>query len=575
MFSRSRSETKKPRQVRPVSLQIETLEDRHLLSTNAISGFAFHDLNSNGLRDVGETPIANSRIMLYSYAGALIGSTFTNANGYYEFLTDGRIPQSEKTQSQLIQFATGPTNITLSRTFNAFNPTLGQLIEVEIVLNGQITSQIRSENLDPANALITGNVSGNILLNAPRASTSLITNTNAQSFNASAYDGISDYAGTSGITFASRTSSGTKSLKITSSADLAAYIGTGTLSLDVLMQATSNSTGGGNLLTQITSSGSADVTIIYKYIGSSTLPSGMYRVVQEQTPPGYVRGLLSRNNVVIPGSFNQNQIVVNVQNNVAPNNNFAALKASSISGSVYLDIDNNGVKGPSEVGIANATIQIYGKNDLNQTVSLFVKTGSDGSYQFANLRPGTYIIGQIASPPGLLQGVVNAPGSLGGVATAYRFSSVVVTSDNQGVNYNFGWLKPASITGFIYADANQNTQFDAGDRGVVGLYVLLRGVDDRGQMIQRLTRSDATGAYRFDGLRPGEYEIVQWQVPSGWERSAINIGSLGGIQATAMSQVVTLQVGDFGRDYNFGFLALNLDFGKGLLLGSIWRQYYT
>ncbi len=553
---------------------LEVLEDRELLSANVISGYAFHDLNNNGLRDPGEAPIANSRILLYSFAGAMITSTYTDQNGYYEFLNDPRIAPSQQSQTQLIQFATGPTNVTLTRSFNAFNPALGQLIEVEILLTGRITSQIRSENLDPASALITGNVSGNIHLTAPRATTSLTATADAQSFNAAAYDGLTDYAGTSGITFATRTATGSTTLRITNAADLAHYLGTGTLSLDLLLQATSNSAGGGNLLTQVSSSGSADITITYKYVGTNALQSGTYRIIQEATPPGFQRGYLSRNNVVIPGSIGFNQIVVAVNNSVAPNNNFAAIKSSSLSGYVYLDIDNNGVRSPDEVGIGGATLQIYGKNDLNQIVSMFAKSNADGFYQFANLRPGVYIVGQIASPPGLLHGAINPVGSLGGVAAFYRFNSITVTSDNQGVNYNFGWLKPASLSGFIYADLNQNASFDTGDRGVVGLYVLLTGTDDRGHAVWRLTRSDVYGAYRFDGLRPGQYEITQWQVPSGWSRSAINVGSLGGIQATAMSQQVMLNVGDFGRDYNFGFLALNLDFGKALLLGSVWRQYY-
>src|SRR5262249_8051874 len=44
-------------------------------------------------------------------------------------------------------FGPKTTNFTLSQAVNQFNPSLGQLTEVDITFNGSITSTIKAENL--------------------------------------------------------------------------------------------------------------------------------------------------------------------------------------------------------------------------------------------------------------------------------------------------------------------------------------------------------------------------------------------------------------------------------------------
>ena len=65
-----------------------------------------------------------------------------------------------------------------------------------------------------------------------------------------------------------------------------------------------------------------------------------------------------------------------------------------------------------------------------------MKTASDGSYTFANLRPGTYAISEV-QPSGYTDGS-DQLGTLGGVVANDLFSSILVTSGASGKNYNFG-----------------------------------------------------------------------------------------------------------------------------------------
>ncbi|HEX8864416.1 MAG TPA: SdrD B-like domain-containing protein, partial [Lentzea sp.] len=73
-------------------------EDRSHTPIPVISGVKYHDINRNGVRDPGEPGLAGWRITLHrdrSDAGqgtGEVGTTTTDANGYYEFRLDGHLP---------------------------------------------------------------------------------------------------------------------------------------------------------------------------------------------------------------------------------------------------------------------------------------------------------------------------------------------------------------------------------------------------------------------------------------------------------------------------------------------------
>lgn len=88
----------------------------------------------------------------------------------------------------------------------------------------------------------------------------------------------------------------------------------------------------------------------------------------------------------------------------------------------------------------------------------------------------------------------------------------------------------ATITGIVFNDLDNDQIFDAGtDVGLAGVTVTLSGIDDLGAMVSAstvtesddpLTPEDETGRYRFEGLRAGDYTIVQSDVPSGFYQAS-------------------------------------------------------
>ena len=126
---------------------------------------------------------------------------------------------------------------------------------------------------------------------------------------------------------------------------------------------------------------------------------------------------------------------------VATGYNFGEVKASSLAGNVYVDAQNDGQLDPGDAPIAHDTITLTGFNDQGP-VSETTTTASDGSYSFANLRPGTYGITQ-TQPSGYIQGATTV-GSQGGTETPGDIANISLAPGVNGINNNFGELRPST-----------------------------------------------------------------------------------------------------------------------------------
>jgi hypothetical protein len=62
---------------------------------------------------------------------------------------------------------------------------------------------------------------------------------------------------------------------------------------------------------------------------------------------------------------------------------------ASLSGSVYLDSDNDGVFDETESGIEGVLVTLTGTDNSGAAVNVTTTTNSNGYYEFPNLRPGT------------------------------------------------------------------------------------------------------------------------------------------------------------------------------------------
>src|SRR5262249_33126202 len=149
----------------------------------------------------------------------------------------------------------------------------------------------------------------------------------------------------------------------------------------------------------------------------------------------------------------------------AANNNFGEVTPAKLCGATYIDANNDGHRDPGETGIPGVVIVLMGTDDRGKAVRIQQSTDLDGDYCFTGLRPGSYTIKQ-TPPVGFLPGQVNAPGTIGGQAQVNCFTNIQAAPGAAGSSYDFAWLKPATLSGYVYADANKNGVRDAGERGL-------------------------------------------------------------------------------------------------------------
>jgi hypothetical protein len=530
---------------------VELLEDRTVPSGTTISGFVFNDANNNGLFDPGESPIANNTIQLLNASGTVIGTAVTDANGFYQFTTDSTISTTPTTLTETASVPNTATDWTHGLTVAPFDPALGQLTSVDVINAGSFTSTIKVESMDNAPSTITATDSGILTLTGPDAIALITNSASNKTFNASAFDGVIDFGGTSGHDFGAQTANGSNMVTLTKASDLLAFETGGQISFSENAHATSAATGAGNLITQINTTAAAQISVVYHYIPSNALKPGSYTIVQTSTPPGFFDGLESSNGVAIPNSVGSHRIPVTLTNSSSANNDFGELLPASVAGFVYFDRNDNGVKEAGETGIASVTVTLTGTNDLGANINLIQTTAADGSYAFAGLRPGTYAVTE-TQPANYLSGK-NSLGSLGGSQANNLFSSIVISQGSAGVNYNFAELLPASLSGFVYFDGNANGVKDAGDPGLGGVTVTLTGTNDQGSSVSVAQVTAGDGSYQFAGLRPGTYTLTKTP-PANFLDGGQTLGSAGGVTGADNFSSIGLSSAVAGANYNFGEL---------------------
>jgi hypothetical protein len=254
------------------------------------------------------------------------------------------------------------------------------------------------------------------------------------------------------------------------------------------------------------------------------------------------------------GGVAGNDIISNIVLNWGDNgtdNNFGELLPASVAGNVYVDANNDGLKQSTEKGVAGAKITLTGTDDRGNSVRLTTVTDCSGKYDFGNLRPGTYSIAE-TQPTCYLDGK-DTIGTQGGTVADDAFS-VVLASGVKGTANNFGELKAASLSGFVFLDKNGDGDIDCRDRAIADATVTLTGVDDRGNAVSLTTTTDEDGAYAFGNLRPGTYTITETQ-PAGYADGADTIGSQGGIVANDQFSGIQLKQNMKGVNNNFAELA--------------------
>ena len=159
-------------------------------------------------------------------------------------------------------------------------------------------------------------------------------------------------------------------------------------------------------------------------------------------------------------------------------------------------------------------------------------------------QPASYLDGQ--DTRGNLTPLPNSAGSL-------VIPGIVVGVGQTAAENNFGEILPASVSGYVYHDANNDGTFQGAESPIVGTWITLTGSDDLGPIASMTVATDAFGFYRFGGLRPGTYSVAEAQPASHLDgQDTTGTGAASGSLAGNDGFAVSLAAGDTGVDFNFG-----------------------
>jgi hypothetical protein len=112
-------------------------------------------------------------------------------------------------------------------------------------------------------------------------------------------------------------------------------------------------------------------------------------------------------------------------------------------------------------------------------------------------------------------------------------------------------IPPASLSGLVFEDFNDDGQVDFGETGIAGVTMTLTGTDDLGHAVRQSQQTDSNGLYFFGNLRPGSYYLSETQ-PASYLQGDDTAGTAGGALVALDTFFVQLAQGAGGINYNYG-----------------------
>ncbi len=165
---------------------------------------------------------------------------------------------------------------------------------------------------------------------------------------------------------------------------------------------------------------------------------------------------------------------------------------SAVSGSVFSDLNRNGVRNAGEVGISGVTVfaDING-NGVLDSADFQTTTQADGSFA-------------VTLPSGDFNVIAVAPG--GAIATTS--TSLAGSGANLVFGFSPGGTSGSSSLGTVYSDINGNGVADPGE-GIPDAYVFLDlDGDGRADLFEPNTRTASDGTYNLAFPSQGTFSII-------------------------------------------------------------------
>jgi protocatechuate 3,4-dioxygenase beta subunit len=512
-------------------------------TTLVLGNSVFNDANNNGLRDAGDAGIVGATVNLYVdnnndniADGAAIATTTTGADGFYTFENLG--------PGNYIVGVVTPAGF-VSSSVNGGDPDNN----INLDDNGQIT--VGGETRGLAITLVAGeepdgtntNTNTNITYDFGFYPTGCIGDRVWLDADGDGIQDATETGGLTGITVQLKNASGT-----------------------VIATTTTNATGN----YQFCGLAAGNYTVVFPTSINGAVVTGQNAGTDDNLDSDPSQATGETGVVTLTAGGN----ITNVDAGYCP-------VILELGDRVFNDLNNNGVREASEVGIEGVTVNLY-KDDNNDNIAdgaaiATTTTNATGNYIFSNLGPGNYIVG-VVNPAGFTSSTVNAGDpdnntdvdDNGQVAVGNETRGLAITlvggdeplnSGNFNNTYDFGFFQQTgSIGNFVWQDNNGNGIQDAGEPGISGVTVTLTYPNGS----TATTTTDANGAYSFGSLPAGTYSVA-FATPSGFTPTSSNQGADDNLDSDPVSGSVTnivLGAGQTNNTIDAGFLPSILNVGN-------------
>ncbi|MCP4964059.1 MAG: isopeptide-forming domain-containing fimbrial protein [bacterium] len=245
---------------------------------------------------------------------------------------------------------------------------------------------------------------------------------------------------------------------------------------------------------------------------------------------------------------------------------FGYVGSAEVGDLVWLDLDGDGTTGLSEPGIAGVAVTVtwYGDDGVaggGDDVTLpALATDALGNYLATGLPDGDYGVAVTAGVPA---GLVNSADEDGDLDDQTDVAGLV--AGDSHLTADFGYTGAGAIGDTVWWDLDGDGAQGITEPGFAGVDVTLTwagldGVFGNGDDAVFATTTDAAGAYLFEYLPPGEFQVVidETGLPIGVAQSADPDAVLDG------SSAVTLGSGEINLDQDFGYR------GEGSVGDFVW-----
>ncbi len=203
---------------------------------------------------------------------------------------------------------------------------------------------------------------------------------------------------------------------------------------------------------------------------------------------------------------------------------------SVVTGQVIEDLDRSLTVTTGDIPSQGWTVQLLLPGGVVIATQV---TGATGGFSFGGLAPGSYQV-QVVGRPGWS---VLANGS----------QAVVTTSGSTIRPTQVFVLRLASLSGTVYLDVNRNNKKESFERGLAGGVV---GLFDANGAQVATQATDASGAYTFFGVQSGTFTVRLITAPDGFQSTSISSAYTRTVavgSTSANNLIVGLDFGLLGR----------------------------